>query len=231
MRGILLDIEGTTTPISFVHDVLFPFARNRLASWFSEHRHDSEVAADMELLAAEHDADRRHGLTPPAHPIPYCLWLMDQDRKSTALKSIQGKIWAAGYQNGSLKAEVFPDVPPALRAWFNKKADVRIFSSGSVLAQRLLFANTAEGDLTVYLAGYFDTNTGPKTASESYVRIASLMACEPKDVVFVSDVVMELEAARTAGMAALLCVRPGNAPQPDHAFDIIRSFEEIGESR
>src|SRR5205823_5309896 len=124
-RGILLDIEGTTTPITFVYDVLFPFARRHVAGYLKH--------ADLADLHREYDEDVRHGLNPPtwaAEPASYIYWLMDQDRKSTALKNIQGQIWLEGYQSGELRGEVFPDVPAALQRWHQDKIDVRIFSSG-----------------------------------------------------------------------------------------------------
>ena len=131
MAGILLDIEGTTTPISFVYDVLFPFARKQLADYLPR--------TDLSDLQLEHQAETQNAPEWSSPPILYVEWLMDQDRKSTALKRIQGEIWLAGYQNGELHSEVFPDVPIALERWRSKDIEVRIFSSGSVLAQRLLF--------------------------------------------------------------------------------------------
>src|SRR3989442_356556 len=143
VRGVLLDIEGTTTPIAFVYDVLFPFAR-RHATEYIKH-------AGLTDLKREHEEDMRQGRRPPewsAEPIAYIHWLMDQDRKSTALKNIQGKIWLEGYQTGDLSGEVFRDVLPALEQRRRRQIDVRIFSSGKVLAQRLLFFSTTTGDLT-----------------------------------------------------------------------------------
>ena len=227
MRGILLDIEGTTTPIQFVYDVLFPYARRHLRPFIKNDLGRPGAAADLKLLKEEYSADIGHGLAPPADLAEYCAWLMDRDRKSTALKSIQGKIWAAGYEAGELRGEVFPDVAPAFTKWFHLGLDVRIFSSGSVLAQKLLFRNTSEGDLTGFLRGYFDTGTGPKTSAESYGRIASEMHLEVGDVVFVSDVVAELDSAQTAGMKVALCRRPGNRPQPDRPYMSINTLHSL----
>ena len=223
IKGILLDIEGTTTPISFVYDVLFPFARRHAAEFVKD--------ADLSELQHEHGEDIRQGTNPPpwsAGPLAYIHWLMDQDRKSTALKNIQGKIWLNGYENGELRGEVFPDVPPALERWRRNQIDVRIFSSGSVLAQRLLFSTTSAGDLTSYLNGYFDTTTGPKNDAASYARIAHSFAIPAADILFISDLTRELDAARTARMQTLLCVRPGNHPQPPHNHAIVSSFDEVG---
>ena len=222
MRGILLDIEGTTTPIAFVYDVLFPFARQHMAAHV---RH-----ADLTGLKLEYDEDIRQGHKPPewsSEPVAYIHWLMDQDRKSTALKDIQGKIWLEEYQNGELHSEVFPDVTPALERWHRSGIDIRIFSSGSILAQRLLFAGTREGDLTKYLNGYFDTTTGPKNDPASYTHIAASFGLPISDILFISDVTGELDAAHRAGMQTLLCIRPGNHPQQAHNHDTITSFDGI----
>jgi enolase-phosphatase E1 len=222
MRGILLDIEGTTTPITYVYDVLFPFARAHAAEYLAH--------ADLSDLRREYEEDERAPHHPPdwaAGPIQYVHWLMDQDRKSTALKRIQGEIWLDGYRRGELHGEVFDDVPPALERWERNEIDVRIFSSGSVLAQKLLFSSTAAGDLTRFLKGYFDTTTGPKNVSSSYSQIAQSFDLTPSDIVFVSDIVRELDAARGAGMKTFLCVRPGNHPQPPHDHAVIRSFDEF----
>lgn len=221
-RGILLDIEGTTTPISFVYDVLFPFARHRLAECLP--------GMDLSALHNEHREDVRRGLNPPewtTPPVRYVEWLMDQDRKSTALKKIQGEIWREGYEKGELHGDVFPDVPPAFEKWRNQGVDVRIFSSGSVLAQRLLFSRTRAGDLTRFLNGYFDTTTGPKNEANSYLAIARTFGMDASDILFISDVTRELDAARSAGMKTRLCVRSGNHPQPPHDHETITSFETL----
>jgi enolase-phosphatase E1 len=223
MKGILLDIEGTTTPISFVYDVLFPYAR--------AHASDNLDAEDIEALRLSHESDLRNGFSPPPWsdaPVAYVHWLMDQDRKSTALKNLQGKIWLTGYQQGALHGAVFEDVPGALARWHEAGIDLRIYSSGSKLAQRLLFSSTNSGDLTKFLNGYFDTTTGPKIEAESYALISRAFGFEPGEILFVSDVVRELDAARIAGMQTALCMRPGNHPQTPGMHRRISSFEDIG---
>ena len=223
MKGILLDIEGTTTPISFVYDVLFPYARAHAGEHLGEE--------DIHALRIEYDEDVRNNFTPPSWsdpPVAYVHWLMDKDRKSTPLKNLQGKIWLKGYQRGELHGEVFDDVPPALARWRKEGSDVRIYSSGSKLAQRLLFSSTKAGDLTALLNGYFDTTTGPKVEAESYGVIVSAFGCEAREILFVSDVVRELDAARHAGMQTALCIRPGNPPQVASTHRTILSFQEIG---
>jgi enolase-phosphatase E1 len=239
IRGLLLDIEGTTTPIAFVYDVLFPFARAHVKDYLSHHFASEEVRLDVERLRAEHAKDIAGQLSPPAivesspdagieSIVNYVHWLMDRDRKSTGLKSLQGKIWEEGYRSGALKSEVFPDVPLALKRWHHAGLKIAIFSSGSVLAQKLLFAYTAEGSLTQLIDAYFDTTTGPKTTAESYLQISSELQINPEHILFISDVTPELEAATGARMQSALCIRPGNAPQPkinDHR--VIRSFDEL----
>jgi enolase-phosphatase E1 len=222
MRGILLDIEGTTTPIAFVYEVLFPYARRHVTAY--------AAAADFTDLRREYEEEVRAGNNPPnwsTDPLPYIYWLMDQDRKSTALKRIQGEIWHNGYRSGALQGKVFDDVPAALERWRAAGVDTRIFSSGSVLAQRLLFSNTASGDLTKYLRGFFDTTTGPKNDPASYRRIAEAFALPAPEILFISDVTRELDAARDADMQTLLSVRPGNHPQSEHTHAVITSFADI----
>jgi enolase-phosphatase E1 len=232
IRGILLDIEGTTTPIAFVHDVLFTYARDRVHDYLVQH--SNELAGDMAQLREEHKRDLSSGANPPAltdEPDPitaYVHWLIDRDRKSTGLKSLQGKIWREGYANGTLKAQVFGDVRPAFERWRDDGLRISIFSSGSALAQQLLFAHTVDGDLTPFLSDYFDTNIGAKGEAESYRRIAASMDLQPHEIVFISDVVAELEAADAAGMKTRLSIRPGNPPQPaPDRFHIIHTLNEL----
>jgi enolase-phosphatase E1 len=159
--------------------------------------------------------------------LQYLLWLMDRDRKSTALKSLQGKIWKTGFESGELKAALFPDVPPALERWA-AQARIAIYSSGSVEAQKLLFSHTTVGDLTPLISAYFDTRTGAKTAPASYAAIAAQISVAPGEVLFFSDVVRELDAAREAGCRTLLAVREGNAPVEDaHRHRSIASFDTV----
>jgi len=244
-RLYLLDVEGTVAPISLVTEVLFPYARERLSAFLSEHAADASVQGDLALLAVENrgesDSNCPQILGAPgpsvgtwdntnrsqADALAYLNWLMDHDRKSTALKSLQGKIWKAGFESGELKGMLFADVPAALTRW-SAEGRVAIYSSGSVEAQGLLFRHSNYGDLTPLIAAYFDTRTGPKTLPASYAAIAATMNVEPGEVLFFSDVVRELDAAREAGFRTRLVVRPGNAPVDNalvHA--LIHSFEEL----
>ncbi len=197
-----------------------------MREFLERHRDDPAVQADVALLRAEQAAEP--SAPPMASLVAYVHWLMDRDRKSTGLKSLQGKIWEAGYRTGELRgrAEVYPDVAPALARWREQGRDIAIFSSGSVQAQRNLFANTTAGDLTPFIRAYFDTTTGPKTAAQSYARIAATLERSPSEVLFVSDVGAELDAARAAGMQTALCVRsPGSAPTAG-GHPVIHTFEE-----
>ena len=151
---------------------------------------------------------------------------MDRDRKSTGLKSLQGKIWEAGYRSGELRGEVYEDVPRAFARWKEQQRIIAIFSSGSVLAQRLLFAHSTAGDLTGYLQAYFDTTTGAKQEAESHRRIAEALQSQPPEILFLSDVVAELDAARLAGMQTALCVRAELSP-PAGAHPVIHAFDEV----
>jgi enolase-phosphatase E1 len=237
IRAILLDIEGTTTPVDYVTRVLFPYARERVRDFLGRRGTDPAVRADVAGLRAEHDADDRAGAAPPPwhdrspaesldSAVAYVHWLMDRDRKSTALKALQGRIWDEGYQAGHLRGQVYPDVPRAFVRWRAQGRDVAIFSSGSVLAQKLLFSRSEAGDFTPFLRAYFDTTTGAKGDAESYRKIARDLGQAPEAVLFLSDVTAELDAARAAGMTTGLCVREGGRPDsPGHP--VVRSFDEV----
>ena len=217
LNAILLDVEGTTTPIEFVHTTLFGYARARVQGFLERHEADSDVQADIALLRAEHSAELPAPTPPMASVAAYVHWLIDHDRKSTGLKSLQGKIWHEGYEAGDLRGEVYPDVAPALERWHEQGIDVAIFSSGSVQAQRDLFGHSTAGDLTPFIRAYFDTTTGPKAEPQSYASIAAALGHPPASVLFFSDIVAELDAARAAGMVTALCVRGHDAdPSPGH---------------
>ncbi len=230
---ILLDVEGTTTSISFVYDVLFPYARERAAEFLRENALADQVRSIVAELRQQRDADERQGLQPPpggdddASVLRYVYWLMDRDSKATPLKSLQGLMWEQGYREGKLKSHVYPDVPQAFERWKQAGKKIAIFSSGSVLAQKQLFAHTEAGDLTRYISGYFDTTIGTKRQAASYTAIARLLQCEPRDVTFVSDVLEELDAASQAGMQAVLAVRPGNKEQRENSYPQVRTFEGL----
>jgi enolase-phosphatase E1 len=239
LRAIVLDIEGTTTPMSFVYDTLFPYARDHLRRYLEVHADSPACRSVLARLRLEHDAEARNVSDLPVWDdttvaarddsiVQYVAWLMDRDRKSTALKDLQGRIWEEGYATGKLVGELFDDVAPALRRWHDQGIAVGIFSSGSVLGQKLLFRHSAAGDLTPLLHWHFDTSVGAKTDPESYHRIASSLDTPPSSILFVSDAVRELDAARTAGVRTVLSLRPGNAAPPvGHGHSTIRSFDDL----
>jgi enolase-phosphatase E1 len=239
VRAIILDIEGTTTPLSFVFGTLFPYARQKLRLFLESHGSTPEGLALQARLRQSHEADAREAADLPPWVegtsdaridsiVKYVSWLMDHDRKSTPLKDLQGRIWEEGYRTGELVGEVFGDVAPALERWRSERVHVGIFSSGSVLAQRLLFRHSSAGDLTGFLRWHFDTTTGPKTDAESYIRIAACTGIPADAILFVSDAVRELEAAASAGMRTALSRRPGNAPPPGgHGHVTVDSFDDL----
>jgi enolase-phosphatase E1 len=238
VRGILLDIEGTTSSISFVYDVMFPYVRKHLtfevfANWMEPAYGEAFDAiardaghASLDDWLKQHQLTRDNPLRAAELVCKEVTRLMDADVKATGLKQLQGLIWESGFQSGELKAHVYDDVPPALAAWNAAGKDVRIYSSGSVQAQKLFFGHTLAGKLLPLLSGHYDTTTGPKREAASYQKIAGDFGLPPEDIWFLSDVVAELDAAGAAGMQTALVVRPGNAPMDDSAapHSLIRSF-------
>lgn len=189
IRSIITDIEGTTTPISFVHRILFPYARERMQKFLVD---------NPEYLPLSDVPEPR---------LETLLKWMDLDEKITALKAIQGEIWKQGFAEKHLIGEVYADVPPALNTWFEAGLRLFVFSSGSVNAQKLLFGHTAIGDLTSRFEGFFDTNIGPKKDSDSYKNILRLIGEEPSEALFLSDIEAELDAAFEAGLTVCQIVR------------------------
>jgi enolase-phosphatase E1 len=236
---IVLDIEGTTTPVEFVYKTLFPYVNRKFESFLREHFREPEVESLIQQLYSQHQADERQGLQPSAwiddeHDesrmrscVEYCRWLMARDSKSTPLKSLQGKIWQEGYGLGELHGQVYADVPPAFNRWHLQKREICIYSSGSVLAQQLLFRSSCYGDLTPRISAFFDTRIGAKTETESYRKIAEALTHSPRDLLFISDAVKEVRAACDAGMQAIICDRDVQAPQPEEAKTVIHSFDEV----
>ena len=230
MKVILLDIEGTTTPIEFVHSTLFPFAKQRIGKFVE--MHFGSLAGEIAQLVEESAHDGTYTVpvdpTEPGSVSAYLEHLIDEDRKSTPLKAIQGKIWQEGYESGDLMSSVFDDVPRAFERWKAAGDTIAIFSSGSVLAQQLLFRYTDHGDLTPFISAYFDTTIGAKRDATSYTAIAADLNTAVGEVLFISDIVAELEAAREAGLSTALTVRPGNAPvDPDSAYPVLKTFDEL----
>ncbi len=234
-RGILLDIEGTTSSIAFVYDVMFAYVRRELAAYLDRNWGVDKLTTACELIARD-----------AGHP-SFAAWrgdladegqrrlvhdevlrLMDSDAKTTGLKHLQGLIWEAGFAQGVLQAHVFEDVPRTVKAWNAAGYDVRIYSSGSIHAQKLFFGHTIYGNLLPLFRGHYDTTTGPKRVSASYRAVAADMGLPTEQILFVSDVTAELDAAREAGMVTVLCRRPGNpSPPANHGHPEVTTFDEI----
>lgn len=199
IRAILTDIEGTTSSIDFVAQVLFPYARERLADYCAAHA--EAVAPILAEVAAIEAGD----------PVATLIRWIDEDRKATPLKDLQGLIWAQGYASGALKGHVYPDAVAGLRRWHARGLALYVFSSGSVAAQKLIFGHSVAGDLTPLFTGYFDTRTGPKRVAASYQAIAAAIGLPPAALLFLSDTPEEVSAAREAGLAAIRIDRAGGA--------------------
>lgn len=224
IRAILTDIEGTTTSIAFVHEVLFPYSREHLPQFIRDQQNEFEVRNALEMASAE--AGRPNLSTEDT--IELLLQWIAEDRKTAPLKTLQGLLWKQGYQNGAYKGHLYPDALQNLQAWAQQGLQLYVFSSGSVQAQKLLFSHTEYGDITPLFKGYFDTATGPKKKPSSYELIAKAMNQQPKDVLFLSDIIEELDAATLAEMQTCRLVREGdatlekNCPHPQ-----VRSFADI----
>ena len=221
VRAILTDIEGTTSSIAFVHEVLFPYAAERLPDFVRAHRDDMEVAELIDRAreeAGEPDADSER-------VIEILLAWIAADRKATPLKALQGLIWRHGYEVGDFTGHVHDDAVDGLRAWAGAGIDLYVYSSGSVGAQKLLFGHSDAGDLRPLFRGYFDTRIGHKGERESYERIAIEIGLRPDEILFLSDVAEELDAARDAGMRTMQLVRDDAVVRGDHPA--ARDFTEV----
>lgn len=211
IKAILTDIEGTTSAVSFVFEVLFPYAAKHLPDFVREHAEEPAVA--LQLQAVREASGEGQADVPRV--IEILLEWIAEDRKATPLKALQGMIWAQGYRAGQLKGHVYPDAVEALKRWKEAGYGLYVYSSGSIQAQQLIFGCSEAGDLTPLFSGYFDTTTGPKREAASYARIADAIGCQPGEVLFLSDIVEELDAAQQAGMQTLGLAREG-ADLPGH---------------
>lgn len=223
VRAILTDIEGTTSSIAFVRDVLFPYAREHLPSFVETHRDDPAVARWLDATAREAGIDDPHS----RRVVDTLLRWIDEDRKATPLKALQGMIWKAGYEAGDYQAHIYPEVPAKLRAWKAHGLKLYVYSSGSVPAQKLLFGHTQAGDLASLFDGWFDTEVGGKRERGSYLRIAEAIGIAPPAILFLSDIAAELEAAHGAGMQVIqLCRPPDRCPEAS-AHPCAANFDAI----
>lgn len=221
IRAILTDIEGTTSSIAFVHKTLFPYAREHMAGFIRSHADTPQVQALLEEVSAEVGTP----LCVDMAIQTLCDWI-DADKKVTPLKALQGMIWKQGYEAGELKGHVYDDAVTALRDWYAQGLKLYIYSSGSVQAQKLIFGHTEYGDLQPLFAGYFDTRVGQKREAEAYVKIAEAMALPASEILFLSDVEEELDAAMGAGMQTYQLIRPGEG-QPGTRHPQAVDFSEV----
>lgn len=244
--ALLLDIEGTTTPITFVKDVLFPYIKEHLEDYLSAHWEEDECKQDVHLLKKQIEEDMRqnraclvHAVDQTVHTdeekairevVDNVLWQMAADRKSTALKQLQGHMWRQAYTSGRIQGQVYEDVVPAIRRWRSRGLKIYIYSSGSVEAQKLLFEHSIEGDLLDLFDGHFDTNIGAKVDSKSYKSIAERIGCDAEEITFLTDVTREAKAAEEAGVNVVLVVRPGNMELTEEErehYHLIQSFTQL----
>jgi enolase-phosphatase E1 len=220
IKAIVTDIEGTTTSVSFVYDILFPYARKNLADFVQK---NSGQLDDILFQIAQ---EKNVPTVSIDEVIIYLIRWMDEDKKIKPLKDIQGLIWEDGYKTGAFKGHVFDDVPLQLERWYQDGIKLYVYSSGSVPAQKLLFGYSIDGDLTRLFSGYFDTSVGGKKESSSYTKIASEIGYPPASILFLSDSPEELDAAKLAGFECLGLQRPGNTfDVSDRPF--VKSFQEI----
>jgi enolase-phosphatase E1 len=234
---ILLDIEGTTCPVSFVAEVLFPYASSCLERHLEEHQDEVEIKSLLEgvEMAWKEDVhpeaiallEEQESPTEIKIIAQYLKQLIARDIKLTELKDLQGRIWRSGYASGELVAPLFPDAPEALQRWHDKGFTLAVYSSGSIPAQKLLYGHCQAGDLTPLFQHWFDTKTGAKQAKESYLTIAKSMGTAPSDVLFISDALQELEAADAAGMKTLFSDREGNPARDAGRFARISDYSRL----
>ena len=227
IKAIVTDIEGTTSSLSFVKEVLFPYARANMAEYVRRHKDDPQVKALLDDACKEvgEELDTEQLIA------QFIQWI-DEDKKVTPLKSLQGLIWEAGYRQGDFKGHMYQDAAENLKAWKAKGVDLYIYSSGSVHAQKLLFAHTEYGDLTALFSGYFDTHIGGKKERESYLKIAEKLGIPADQLLFLSDIKEELDAAKAAGFQTLWLTRDSTPDQKaEHpqvkSFDLVTLEDEV----
>ena len=225
IKAILTDIEGTTSSLSFVKDVLFPYARAKLPEFVRQHQQEPNVKQLLDDTCHEAGISCTCDTDPNAAIAQLIEWI-DQDKKITPLKALQGLIWQAGYEQGELKGHLYPDAICNLKSWKNNGILLFVYSSGSVLAQKLLFGHTEVGDLTPLFSGFFDTNVGGKKEVDSYHKIADEIGLSPAYILFLSDIKDELDAAKAAGYQSVWLVRDQELKK-DTEHVQVSNFDEI----
>ena len=221
IKAIVTDIEGTTSSLSFVKDILFPYASINLPDFVREHAREPEVKAQLDAVRTEIGKAASDEAV-----IDQLLQWIREDKKATPLKALQGLLWAQGYADGDFHGHIYDDAYEQLKAWHAAGINLYVYSSGSVLAQKLLYAHTKYGDLTPLFSGYFDTNIGAKTETASYQAIAKALALPADEILFLSDIEAELDAARQAGMQTCWLVRDGDVMTAS-AHPQVNSFADI----
>lgn len=242
---ILLDIEGTTTPISFVTQILFPYAKSNLEKFLVSKYNTKEVKDSIKSLQNQCQDDITNKLYCKQdfvkldlnksskekvleHCVDYIMWLMANDRKVTPLKQLQGDIWQSAYEVGDIKGDIFSDVKPAIDIARNVGKLIYIYSSGSVAAQKLLFKYSVDGNLLPLINGHFDTKIGDKKCKDSYIKIAKNLKVQPCDILFLTDVAAEADAALLVGYKVFIVSRPGNKSIPNlYDYDVISDFSVL----
>ncbi len=224
MKYILMDIEGTTTSISFVHDILFPYSKERIPAFINSHQNDPEILTIFEEVKLTVNNEQNH-LPNNQQIINQLIEWINVDRKHPALKKLQGLIWNEGYSSGEIKGHVYQEVPAVLEKWKNKNITLGIYSSGSIKAQKDLFGFSLFGNLNKFISNNFDTTIGHKREIASYQKISQQLSIPSKDILFLSDISEELDAAKTAGFQTVQLVRIGTVPNTGHAQ--VKSFDEI----
>ncbi len=218
IKAILTDIEGTTSSISFVKEVLFPYSKRKLRDFVKEHSEDLEVRRILEEVQK----------IEPGDPVDTLIRWIEEDKKITPLKELQGLIWEEGYKSGELKGHIYEDAYRKLKEWHGRGIPIYVYSSGSVKAQKLLFGHTQYGDLNYLFSGYFDTRIGSKKDPESYRSIAEEIGLRPEEILFLSDNPDEIRASAEAGMKVIRFARKGeNEIIEDFPYPQVRSFEEL----
>ena len=238
IQVILLDIEGTTCPVDFVAKTLFPYAQVHLSQTLEKEKDEPRITTIIQEAIDEwhQDSDptcqQMLAITNQSPPLnaqvaEYLQHLIKSDRKSTALKELQGIIWKQGYESGELTTQLFADVLPSLDAWTQKGMTLAVYSSGSVQAQKLLYEHTSQGDISDRFSHWFDTRTGPKLKTESYNKICRTLNTPEESALFISDHPGECDAALSAGLRTTFCLRPGNPHQDPGQHDLIQSFHDL----
>jgi len=236
--GVLLDIEGTTTPMDFVHTTLFNYAKENIGQFLKKNFHRNDIFkivddlsnlrwSDSSFLTENPTWDESSTDKKLESVTRYCIWLIDRDSKAFALKDLEGLIWMDGYNRGELRGNIYEDVPGALKRWKNSGKKIYIYSSGSVLSQKLLFSTTVHGDMTKYIEGYFDTSIGKKGDRRSYEAISEITGIPARNFLFLSDTPAEINAAVSAGFSGMLVGREKGSQVACRSENTISDFNEL----